>query len=227
MPWKNFEIHSYAMIVGDVAPFSKVSLSRSYFDDNLIMVRLLWNINSFNLAKPTKRTEIQFERRKRINKIEKIRWPQKMILFTAYLLLFFCNNASALTTGCISACNPTCACSFGDIEISSSVTNIGDYAFLSKMLVSVTIPSSVTSIGAGAFMENQLTSVIIPSYVSRITDFAFRNNKIASVVISSSVTSIKHEAFRYNELNTVYIPSSVTEIVSWAFLDNPLTSVCY
>lgn len=47
-----------------------------------------------------------------------------MRLFIAILQLLFCNNASALTTGCISACNPTCDYSSGDMEISREITSI-------------------------------------------------------------------------------------------------------
>ena len=75
-----------------------------------------------------------------------------------------------------------------------SVTSIGDAAFASNSLTSVTIPDSVTTIGAmrsrqqphqrdhwqqrydhwdSAFTDNSLTSVTIPDSVTTIGDFAF------------------------------------------------------
>ena len=63
----------------------------------------------------------------------------------------------------------------GKIEIPSSVTTIGDYAFYCcRGLTSVSIPSSVTTIGDYAFYCCRgLTSVSIPSSVTTIGDYAF------------------------------------------------------
>ncbi|WP_431030322.1 leucine-rich repeat protein [Lysinibacillus sp. LZ02] len=111
------------------------------------------------------------------------------------------------------------------VTIPSSVTSIGDSAFSSNQLASVTIPSSVTSIGAFAFYNNKLASVTIPSSVTSIGDYAFQYNQLASVTIPSSVTSIGDYAFQYNQLASVTIPSSVTSIGASAFEVNQLASV--
>ena len=57
--------------------------------------------------------------------------------------------------------------------IPNSVTSIGDKAFLSCSLTSVTIPSSVTSIGEHAFAYCSLTSVTIPNSVTSIGNGVF------------------------------------------------------
>ncbi|MDR1840139.1 MAG: leucine-rich repeat domain-containing protein [Treponema sp.] len=59
-----------------------------------------------------------------------------------------------------------------------------------------TIPSSVTSIGDGAFIDSSLTNVTIPSSVTSIGDVAFRwCSNLTNVTIPSSVTSIGRGAF--------------------------------
>ena len=84
------------------------------------------------------------------------------------------------------------------ITIPSSVTSIGDHAFIGyKALASITIPNSVTSIGAMAFSSCEaLTSVTIPNSVTSIENGAFSScYSLTSVTIPSSVTSIGHNAF--------------------------------
>jgi hypothetical protein len=99
------------------------------------------------------------------------------------------------------------------------VTSIGNGAFSSKKLTSVTIPGSVTSIDDSAFSGNQLTSV------TSIGTQAFRYNQLTSVTIGSGVTSIGNSAFSDNRLTSITIPDSVTSIDNYAFYGNQLTSV--
>jgi hypothetical protein len=111
------------------------------------------------------------------------------------------------------------------VTIPGSVTSIGLGAFYTNQLTSVTIPNLVTSIGDYAFSTNQLTSVTIPGSVTSIGNFAFENNQLTSVTISNSVTSLGNYAFSTNQLTSVTIPGSVTSIGDSAFRDNLLTSV--
>ena len=68
---------------------------------------------------------------------------------------------------------------FVDVEefvLGDEVTEIGDYAFAGSVAHSINIPSSVTSIGDFAFFANtRLTSVKIPENVTTIGDCAFKS----------------------------------------------------
>ena len=111
------------------------------------------------------------------------------------------------------------------VTIPASVTSIAGGAFASNKLTSVTIPNSVTSIGGAAFQLNNLTSVTIGTSVTSIGRRAFAGNELTSVEIPDSVTSIGNQAFRSNKLDLVEIPDSVTSIGEGAFYQNELTSV--
>lgn len=104
----------------------------------------------------------------------------------------------------------------GKVVIPSSVTSIGNYAFIRcTSLKSITIPNSVTSIGVSTFLGcNNLTNITIPNSVTNIGLQAFYNcTSLKSIAIPNSVTEIGNWAF-YNctSLTSIIIPNSVTNI---------------
>lgn len=140
--------------------------------------------------------------------------------------------------------------SLASIEFASpsSLTSIGDYAFMAAPLESIRIPSSVTSIGPGAFcscvnltsvefasssltsIANQtfylcssLTSIAIPSSVISIGASSFEEcSALATVEFGSpsSLTSIGERAFYCcYPISGITIPSSVLSIGDYAFYD--------
>lgn len=133
-----------------------------------------------------------------------------------------------------------------NLEISSTITKIGDYQFAGfDNVTEIIIPNNVTSIGEGAFYScKSLTSIMIANSVASIGDFAFRNcsslttvtfeedsqltsigkgvfedcSSLTSITIPSSVTSIGDSAFRNcSSLIYIKIPNSVKSIGSYAF----------
>ena len=83
--------------------------------------------------------------------------------------------------------------SLTSITIGNSVTRIGEYAFFScKGLVSISLPESVTHIGKSAFSGcKSLTSVTIPNSVTNIGLSAFYNcSNLQSLTIGAGVTYI-------------------------------------
>ena len=114
--------------------------------------------------------------------------------------------------------------------IPSSVTGIGEYAFLDCYgLTRINIPNSVIYIGYYAFSHcTGLTSITIPNSVTSIGDYAFSDcTGLTSIDIPNSVTSIGSSAFAGCEgLTSIEIPNSVTSIGNYAFAGcSGLTSV--
>src|SRR5215475_2218309 len=105
------------------------------------------------------------------------------------------------------------------------VTAIGDWAFYSTSLTSVDIPSSITSIGDYAFDSCfSLTSVTIPDSVTNLGVYAFPwCYSLTNLTIGNSVTAIGYWAFyECKSLTQVTIPDSVTSVGFWAFAASDL-----
>ena len=117
-----------------------------------------------------------------------------------------------------------------DIRFGSSITSIGNSAFLNcYSLTNITLPSTVTSIDIGAFWNcYSLKSITIPSSITSISNSAFYHcYSLTNVTLPSSVTSIGNQAFSgCYSLKNITIPSSVTSINSGAIAGcSSLTSI--
>ena len=112
------------------------------------------------------------------------------------------------------------SCNVGSVTIPNSVTNIGDGAFDGTDLTSIVIPDSVTAIGKSAFWHcDELKTVIVGNGVTSIGEDAFEHCEgLTSITIGNSLKSIGANAFGYcKSLKSIVIPDSVVEIGSGAF----------
>ena len=66
------------------------------------------------------------------------------------------------------------------VNIPSTVTSIGGWAFSTTRIISVNLPSGLRKIGYGAFYNNYLRSLNIPSSVTSLDGAAFNKNKVTS-----------------------------------------------
>lgn len=138
------------------------------------------------------------------------------------------------------ACNESAT---GHIDIPSSVTVIGDYAFADcSNISSITIPDGVTDIGVYAFRRcSNLTTVTFPNSIVNVAESSLGGlfadcDKIASPIynnhifaklpsgyegayaIPTGITEILGSAlYQCRSLSSVSIPNSVTKIGSYAF----------
>lgn len=100
------------------------------------------------------------------------------------------------------------------------VTAIGNRAFQSKKITSVTIPKGVTTIGDYAFNYcKNLTSIEFSNNITSIGANAFLNcNNLTSIDLPSKLTSIGNSAFYLCEgLTSIKIPETVETIGKDAF----------
>lgn len=99
------------------------------------------------------------------------------------------------------------------VQISNSVTNIGQSAFITcSNLISITFPTSIKSIHGGAFGEcKSLISIDIPSSVTSIGKATFLGcEHLRNICIPNSVSVIGELAFGLcNSLTELHIPKSV------------------
>ncbi len=81
------------------------------------------------------------------------------------------------------------------------------------------IPSTITTIGEGAFMESGIVSVDLPNSIISIGHNAFENcNNLERINIPDSVISIGSDTFQgCNSLTRIDLPSSVASIGGHAF----------
>ena len=107
------------------------------------------------------------------------------------------------------------------VEISDSITHIGNYAFIwCTGLTSVVIPEGVTSLGNGSFMWcSGLSSVTIPEGVTSLGAAVFYDcTSLESISIPESVTKIGSQAFSgCSALSSINIPKAVTSIEGGTF----------
>lgn len=106
-----------------------------------------------------------------------------------------------------------------------SVTSIGNNAFNSKNLTSVTIPDSVLNIGEGAFNNNSINNLDLGNGVESIGSFSFRINNLTSVTIPDSTISIASYAFLQNSINNLDLGNSVESIGNTAFASNSIVTL--
>ena len=116
--------------------------------------------------------------------------------------------------------------SLTSVSIPESVDTIGEYAFASNdSLTDVTIGEGVKTISKSAFEACAIASIIIPDSVETISEAAFSQNKLAYVMIGSGLTELDTCAFSENLLSEITVPGNLEMIGAGAFSSNQITSV--
>ena len=109
--------------------------------------------------------------------------------------------------------------SLTSLSLVGSFQTIGDCAFASCGMTSLTIDATITSIEKYAFSSSSLTSLSLTGNVQEIGDYAFANcTSLTSLSLTGNVQKIGDYAFSScSSLNTATLPKSLTSIGSYAF----------
>lgn len=111
----------------------------------------------------------------------------------------------------------------GALELPSTLTSIGDYAFAGTYYTSVNMPYTLKTIGDYAFyklpIEQQL---VLPSRGANVGAHAFEGTKITKLSILGGVSSIGERAFAGTGITELSIQGDVTSIGDGAFADAPV-----
>jgi hypothetical protein len=107
-----------------------------------------------------------------------------------------------------------------EVQLPSTLTYIGDYAFRENALTKITLPSGLVSLGRDAFYNNQITGALtIPNSVKTIGNNAFHTNQIDDIIFedNSSLIFIASHAFvnNVNGLDFVLPTPQVANFEYW------------
>ena len=120
------------------------------------------------------------------------------------------------------------SCGMTSLTIDATITSIEKYAFSSNSLTSLSLTGNVQEIGDYAFANcTSLTSLSLTGDIQKIGDYAFYScPSLKTVALPKSLTSIGAYAFdSCTSLDSIEIPGTVTEIGDFAFHLSGLTSV--
>ena len=110
----------------------------------------------------------------------------------------------------------------GEYVIPVSVKCIKEEAFMHSALTRIEIPSSVTSIGIYAFSGcEELTELNIPDSVKNIGEYAFQGcRKVKNITIPKGITKLSHCMYAdCSSIKKIIIPSNITESEGGEFID--------
>lgn len=113
---------------------------------------------------------------------------------------------TSLPNGCFYKCEK-----LSDVKLPKDLTDIGNNAFISSAIASITFPSSLQKIGSYAFQNAKFANVVIPTKCNTIEQGAFSENaNLTTVVVNGLECYLAVSAFaKCDNLKDVYITSNV------------------
>lgn len=132
---------------------------------------------------------------------------------------------TSLSTGCFYNCDK-----LSEVKLPKDLTDIGNNAFISSAIASITFPPSLQKIGSYAFQKAKLANVVIPTSCNTIEQGAFSENaNLTTVVINGVKCYLAVNAFaNCGNLKDVYITSNVAPDAGrygYPFDNNPTVHV--
>ncbi|WP_231921617.1 leucine-rich repeat protein [Levilactobacillus zymae] len=119
-----------------------------------------------------------------------------------------------------------------DFSANTTLTTIGNQAFVSSGIDQLVLPASVTTIGNEAFTYNKnLTSVTLPAGLTSLGNTAFASSEALTTVDLSQatqLTALSDHAFENDPLTSITIPANIQTIGANTFANNlSLSSVTF
>ncbi len=113
------------------------------------------------------------------------------------------------------------------ITIPSTVTTIGDSAFMGTTFKSISLPAGLLTIGKSAFYGAGITSISIPDSVTEVGMMAFQECKnLSEVHLGSGLKNISEGMFSTcTALSEITIPETIESIGRSAFLNSAFTEI--
>ena len=116
-----------------------------------------------------------------------------------------------------------------NLVIPNSVTSIGEEAFRSTKISSLTLGSNLQLIGNSAFVfcSNLISPLVIPNSVTRVGVGAFSFTNISDLTLGSNLNIIEQGVFQacFNLSGNLIIPNNVTVIESQSFSQANIRSI--
>ena len=108
-----------------------------------------------------------------------------------------------------------------EVEFSSTITTIGNEAFLCSGLEKITIPSTIKKVGSDAFRYSQLKEVVIEEGVKEIGMLAFAWTDIEELTLPQSIKECPALTSNCVELKTINFPDNMEVLMGEWFESCP------
>ena len=115
----------------------------------------------------------------------------------------------------------------GALILDKRVTAVGDLAFDSAPITSLTLDSNLVTIGFASFAHSlQITSLLLNEKLTSIGDAAFQDASfLNSITLNEKLTTIGSWAFKSSSFTTLRLPNALSTIGDGAFTSARLTSL--
>ena len=105
------------------------------------------------------------------------------------------------------------------VTLPEGLTMIGNQAFCSSSVKTVSLPLTLSSIGASAFQDcKNLTGIVLPDALKDVKDYTFAYcSNLKTLSLGNQTVTIGTRAFHETAIETLTIPQTTTTIGEYAF----------
>ena len=104
------------------------------------------------------------------------------------------------------------------VTIDEGISYVGARSFTGGSFTHLDLPTSTTNIGDFAFADSSLETVNTLQNVTTIAYAAFFNSNLTHADLSDDLMRLESDVFGYTDLTELHIPDKVNYIGPWAFL---------